>query len=90
MSFDLARARSRNDAMAKLTGYLADFKSDFEFSNGRLLQLAEAIPADKYGWQQDVHRFAPRHAPGAVARRRFISPEGPPERSCRPCAPQPV
>jgi uncharacterized damage-inducible protein DinB len=36
--------------MPELTGYLADFKADFEFSNGRLIELAEAIPADKYGW----------------------------------------
>ncbi len=37
--------------MPELTGYLADFKGDFEFSNGRIMQLAEAIPADKYGWR---------------------------------------
>ena len=37
--------------MPEPTGYLADFKGDFEFSNGRILQLAEAIPADKYGWR---------------------------------------
>lgn len=36
---------------AELSGYLADFKDDFEFSNGRLIELAEAIPADKYGWR---------------------------------------
>ena len=38
-------------AEMELSGYLADFKGDFEFSNGRVLQLAEAIPADKYGWR---------------------------------------
>jgi len=36
--------------MEELTGYLADFKGDFKFSQGRLVELAEAIPADKYGW----------------------------------------
>jgi uncharacterized damage-inducible protein DinB len=35
----------------ELAGYLADFHRDFEFSNGRLLELAEAFPADKYGWR---------------------------------------
>jgi uncharacterized damage-inducible protein DinB len=33
------------------TGYLGDFVKDFDFSNGRILELAEAIPADKYGWR---------------------------------------
>jgi len=37
--------------MPELTGYLADFHGDFKFSNGRILELAEAIPADKYGWR---------------------------------------
>ncbi len=37
-------------AEMELAGYLADFKGDFDFSNGRLVELAEAIPADKYGW----------------------------------------
>ncbi len=37
--------------MAEPTGYLADFKNDFDFSNGRIVQLAEAIPADKYAWR---------------------------------------
>ena len=37
--------------MPELTGYLADFQGDFDFSNGRLVELAEAIPADKYGWR---------------------------------------
>ena len=40
--------------MPELSGYLADFKGDFEFSNGRIKQLAEAIPADMYGWRPSV------------------------------------
>ena len=32
-------------------GYFGSFKRDFEFSTGRLLQLAEAIPADKFSWR---------------------------------------
>ena len=45
-----AAAEHHEEMMPELSGYLADFQSDFDFSNGRLLQLAEAIPADKYGW----------------------------------------
>ena len=37
--------------MPELSGYLADFKGDFEFSSGRLNQLAEAFDADQYGWR---------------------------------------
>ena len=37
--------------MPELTGYLADFKTDFEFSSGRIMQLADAIPAEMYGWR---------------------------------------
>ncbi len=33
------------------TGYPGSFTKDFEFSTGRILQLAEAMPADKYGWR---------------------------------------
>ena len=40
--------------MPELSGYLADFKGDFEFSNGRIMQLAEAIPAEMYGWRPAV------------------------------------
>ena len=37
--------------MPELSGFLADFKGDFEFSSGRLNQLAEAFGADQYGWR---------------------------------------
>ena len=46
----LAEHHEAEGAEMELAGYLADFKADFEFSNGRLVELAEAIPADKYGW----------------------------------------
>ncbi|MFQ5350656.1 MAG: DinB family protein [Thermoanaerobaculia bacterium] len=39
--------------MPELSGYLADFEGDFEFSSGRLNQLADAFPAEKYGWSPD-------------------------------------
>ena len=35
----------------ELSGYLADFKGDFEFSSDRLNQLAGAFAADQYGWR---------------------------------------
>ncbi len=34
-----------------LSGYLADFKADFTQVSKKLADLAEATPADKYGWQ---------------------------------------
>ena len=37
--------------MPELSGYLADLEGDFEFSSGRLNQLAEAFAADQYGWR---------------------------------------
>ena len=37
--------------MPELTGYLADLEGDFEFSSGRLNQLADAFDADQYGWR---------------------------------------
>ena len=46
-----AVAQDQESAEAELTGYLADFEGDFDFSNGRIVELAEAIPADKYGWR---------------------------------------
>ena len=37
--------------MPELSGFLADFKGDFEFSSGRLNQLANAFGTDQYGWR---------------------------------------
>jgi len=34
----------------ELTGYLGSFKADYERVTDKIVQLAEAIPADKYGW----------------------------------------
>jgi len=38
-------------ALAGDDGFSASFKADFERSSGKLVDLAEAIPADKYGWR---------------------------------------
>jgi uncharacterized damage-inducible protein DinB len=38
------------EAEGELTGYLGSFKADYEGASGKIVQLAEAIPADKYGW----------------------------------------
>ena len=37
--------------MPELSGYLADLEGDFEFSSGRLNQLADAFGAEQYGWR---------------------------------------
>ena len=34
----------------ELSGYMASFEADYERAADKLLQLAKAIPADKYGW----------------------------------------
>ncbi len=33
------------------SGYLSDFLQDFSRASEKLVELAEAIPADKYGWR---------------------------------------
>lgn len=33
------------------SGYLADFKKDVDGAAEKLIGLAEAMPADKYGWR---------------------------------------
>jgi uncharacterized damage-inducible protein DinB len=47
----VAQHEGETSDMPELNGYLADFKGDFDFSNGRIVELAAAIPADKYGWR---------------------------------------
>ena len=48
----LPAAGEQHESMeAELSGFLADFQGDFDFSNGRIVELAQAIPADKYGWR---------------------------------------
>jgi len=42
-------ALGQDDTMAP--GYLGSLTRDFGFVSGRLVELAEAIPADKYGWR---------------------------------------
>lgn len=39
-----------SDDNEAVSGFSADFVNDLERVGGRLVQLAEAIPADKFGW----------------------------------------
>ena len=49
-----AAAEHHEGEKPELTGYLADFAGDFKFATGRIMQLAEAIPAEMYGWRPAV------------------------------------
>lgn len=46
----LSLTASTSPAIAGDAEFIRDFLIDFERTSGRIVELAEAVPADKYGW----------------------------------------